>query len=120
MSHRLLNGRRHVLITSAVVDLGRQAVLDDRVVREELECPSELRGRRLVSGDENRGEAVAHLVIGQWKAVWCSSRDKRIEHVPVMRIVASPFDDERGDEIVDPLALFGEHSPCAVPAWQVA
>src|SRR6185312_8925924 len=47
----------------------RKPVHDFRMLRDLAQCPRKSQSRRIVTGDQNRDERVAHLPVPEWGSV---------------------------------------------------
>ena len=71
----------HGTIAAHVVDLGAHTVPHVGMRRQQLPGPRECRRHRLVPGDDERDDLVAHLPTGQRRPVVRVRREEQIEHV---------------------------------------
>jgi hypothetical protein len=102
-AHDLLDrGDRVVLL--ARVGLYTNSFADALVAREAGEDPRELRGGRLVAGDERRDELVAQLLGAHRRAVLVACTQQQAEHVGTFGPFSAALVDEREKQFVAALA----------------
>ena len=78
------------------VDLGPQLRTRTFVAREQHEAPRERRRRRLVPGDEQRDDLVAHLFVAHARAVLVVGREEAREQIGPVEARGAPVRDHLG------------------------